>query len=144
MDVHYVVWLPEQVRTRWVPDRVAALPEPMNGIRVLPALRAGRIVRRPAVVRYEGKAVVFADGSRTEPDLVVFATGFRYEVGHLGGLVDTDADGNPLVTNCASRRTPGLFLLGTRFGRTFASPYLRGIARDAAWVARRIAEGEAA
>ena len=33
----------------------------------------------------------------------------------------------------------GLYLLGFRFGRTFASPYLRGIARDALSVAERIA-----
>jgi putative flavoprotein involved in K+ transport len=144
VDLHYFVWLPEQIRTRWVPDRVAALPEPMNAIHVRPALRAGRIVRRPAVSSYEGAAVVFADGSRVEPDLVVFATGFRYDVSHLGGLVDTDAEGNPRVTNCESRKAPGLYLLGTRFGRTFASPYLRGIARDADWVARRIAAGAAA
>lgn len=144
VDLHYYVWLPEQIRTRWLPDRVAALPEPMNGIHVLPALRAGRILRRPAVAGAEGGALVFADGSRTEPDLVVCATGFRYDVGHLGGLVDVSPDGHPLVTDCASRRTPGLYLLGTRFSRTFASPYLRGIARDAAFVARRIAAGEAA
>jgi putative flavoprotein involved in K+ transport len=140
IDLHYYVWLPEQLRTRWIPDRVANLPEPMNGIHVLPALRAGRIVRRPAVARYEGARVVFADGVQMEPDVVVFATGFRYDVSHLGGLVETDAEGRPLVTDCASRTTPGLYLLGTRFGRTFASPYLRGIARDAAWVAERIAE----
>jgi hypothetical protein len=33
-----------------------------------------------------------------------------------------------------------MFLLGYRFGRTFASPYLRGIARDAKFVAERIAK----
>jgi putative flavoprotein involved in K+ transport len=141
VDIHYLVWLPEQLPVRRLPDRVASLPEPMTGNRVLPALRAGRIARRPAVARYEGSRVVFADGSETEPDLVVFATGFRYDVGHLGGLVDTDARGNPLVRDCASRTTPGLYLLGTRFGRTFASPYLRGIARDAAYVTERIVTG---
>ena len=36
-------------------------------------------------------------------------------------------------------RAAGLFLLGFRFGRTFASPYLRGIARDAEYVASHIA-----
>jgi hypothetical protein len=44
-----------------------------------------------------------------------------------------------VVKNCESTRVPGVFLLGYRFGRTFASPYLRGIARDAEYVAERIA-----
>ena len=39
-----------------------------------------------------------------------------------------------------STRARGLYLLGYRFGRTFASPYLRGIARDAAYVAGQIAD----
>jgi len=40
-------------------------------------------------------------------------------------------------------RTTVLYLLGLRFGRTFASPFLRGIARDAEYVARRIARARA-
>ncbi|MBD0326806.1 MAG: hypothetical protein ICV68_10255 [Pyrinomonadaceae bacterium] len=52
---------------------------------------------------------------------------------------DYDPDQRPLVKNCDSTRTRGLYLLGYRFGRTFASPYLRGIARDARYVANRIA-----
>jgi len=57
----------------------------------------------------------------------------------LREVVDLDPEGRPLVKNCESTRTPGMFLLGYRFGRTFASPYLRGIARDAEYVAERIA-----
>jgi putative flavoprotein involved in K+ transport len=141
VDVHYLAWLPEHLPTAWLPAGVAGLPDPMNGKRVLPAMRAGHIVRKPGVVRYEGSRVVFSDGTEVQPDLVVFATGFRYDVGHLRGVVETDARGRPLVRNCASTITPGLYLLGTRFGRTFASPYLRGIARDARYVAQRIAAG---
>lgn len=142
IDVHYLAWLPEHLPADRLPAAVAGLPDPMNGRRVMPALRAGQIVRKPGVVRYEGARVVFSDGSEAEPDLVVFATGFRYDVGHLRGVVETDARGRPRVRRCASPATPGLFLLGTRFGRTFASPYLRGIARDARYVARRIAAGD--
>ena len=60
-------------------------------------------------------------------------------VEHLKEVVDLDPEGRPLVKNCESTRVPGMFLLGYRFGRTFASPYLRGIARDAEYVAKRIA-----
>lgn len=55
------------------------------------------------------------------------------------GLVDLDTDGRPLVRNCEGTRTRGLFLMGYRFGRTFASPYLRSIAREAEYIAGRIA-----
>jgi hypothetical protein len=70
----------------------------------------------------------------------VFATGFRYEMQHLDGLLECDPDGRPIIRNCESTRAKGLYVLGYRFGRTFASPYLRGIARDAEYVASRIAE----
>jgi len=94
----------------------------------------------PAVRNYEHEIVEFVDGKRLEPDLIVFATGFGYAREHLKEVVDLDPDGRALVRNCESTRTPGVFLLGFRFGRTFASPYLRGIARDAEYVAARVAE----
>lgn len=88
---------------------------------------------------YEGDSVVLTDSRRLQPDLVVFATGFRYETQQLDALLEFDPDGRPCVRNCESTRARGLYLLGYRFGRTFASPYLRGIARDAEYVANRIA-----
>jgi hypothetical protein len=92
------------------------------------------------VKSYQDDAVTFVNGERLRPDLVIFSTGFRYAAEHIARLVDNDPDGRPLVKNCESTRTRGLYLLGFRFGRTFASPYLRGIARDAEYVARRIAD----
>ena len=52
---------------------------------------------------------------------------------------DVDAGGWPVAHRCRSPREPRLAFVGARFARTFASPYIRGIARDAAYVARRIA-----
>jgi hypothetical protein len=105
---------------------------------VVHAIRKGLIKRAPPVRQYKGREVEFENGQRIEPDLIVFATGFSYAVEHLKEVVCLDPDGRPLVKNCESTRTPGVFLLGYRFGRTFASPYLRGIARDAEYVADRI------
>jgi hypothetical protein len=93
----------------------------------------------PAVKSYEGETITFRNGVHVQPDLVVFSTGFRYSSEHYNQLVDYDPDGRPVIKNCESTRTRGLYLLGFRFGRTFASPYLRGIARDARYVADRIA-----
>ncbi len=83
--------------------------------------------------------VELTDGEVLEPDLMVFATGYSYATPHLGDLFRWPAGERPRVRNCESLDTPGLFLLGIHFARTFASPYLRGIGRDAAYVARRIA-----
>jgi cation diffusion facilitator CzcD-associated flavoprotein CzcO len=139
IDIHYLVWLPEQLPTRLLGWRAARLHEPMTGRTVRRAIKFGLITQAPAVRSYRGDAVTLRDGEQLRPDLVVFSTGFRYASAHLDQLVDYDPDKRPLVVNCESTRTPGLYLLGFRFGRTFASPYLRGIARDAEYVAERIA-----
>jgi putative flavoprotein involved in K+ transport len=141
LDVHYWVWLPERLPTRWLGWRAGRMREPMNGTRVLPAITEGSIRVVPEVAQYRAGDVVLGPGDRLTPDLIVFATGMRYATAHLETLLSYDPDGRPLVCCCESRRTPGLYLLGFKFGRTFASPYLRGIGRDAAYVASRIGQG---
>lgn len=140
IDVHYFAWLPEHLPTGLLGWRAGRLTEPMTGRTVVKAIRKGLIKRMPAARSYKNGVVEFDDGQRLEPDLIVFATGFDYAREHLKEVVDLDPDGRPLVKNCESTRTPGVFLLGFRFGRTFASPYLRGIARDAEFIAERIAK----
>ncbi|HET6977719.1 MAG TPA: NAD(P)-binding domain-containing protein [Pyrinomonadaceae bacterium] len=140
IDLHYFAWLPEQLPTSWFGWRAGRLTEPMSGREVVKAIRSGLIKLMPQVSSYHGSKVEFVDGQQLEPDLIVFATGFSYAREHLKEVVDFDPDGRPLVKNCESTRTRGVFLLGYRFGRTFASPYLRGIARDAEFIAKRIAE----
>jgi putative flavoprotein involved in K+ transport len=141
VDVHYLVWLPERLPASLLGRRAGRFREPMTGRAVPRAIRGGLIKRAPAVEGYGVDGVTFAGGEQLRPDLVVFATGFRYASEHIDALLEHDPDGRPLVRNCESTRTPGLYLLGFRFGRTFASPYLRGIARDARYVAQRIAGG---
>lgn len=139
IDIHYFSWLPEHLPVGLFGSRVGRITEPMTGRAVVHAVRKGLIKRMPPVRSYTHGIVDFVDGQRLEPDLIVFATGFDYVKYHLEEVVDLDRDGRPIVRNCESTRTPGVFLLGFRFGRTFASPYLRGIARDAEYVADRIA-----
>jgi len=140
IDLHYFAWLPEQLPVSLFGWRAGRLTEPMSGREVVKAIRSGLIERMPRVKSYEAERVEFEDGQQLEPDLIVFATGFDYAKEHLKEVVDLDPDGRPLVKNCESTRTRGVFLLGYRFGRTFASPYLRGIARDADYIAKRIAQ----
>ena len=139
IDVHYFAWLPEQLPSVLFGPGVNRLTEPMTGRAVIRAIRQGLITQMPAVRRYENGTVEFNNRQHLEPDLIVFATGFSYVLDHLKGLFDLDQNGWPIVRNCESTRTRGLFVLGFRFGRTFASPYLRGIARDAEYVASEIA-----
>ena len=139
IDIHYFGWLLEQMPGRFAGYRFGPRRDLIIGRRIIPALRRREIRRVAAVARYEPQGVIFTDSTRIEPDLVVFATGFKYDTPHLGELVARDPDGWPILSGAESTRAPGLYLLGVRFGRTIASPYLRGIARDARYVARRIA-----
>jgi hypothetical protein len=137
IDVHYLVWPFEHLPGRPFGSRLSP-NDPILGSDVPRAIRRGAIAQ-VAVARYAPTSVELADGAVIEPDLVVCATGFRHDTRHLGDLIERDPDGWPIARRCESRRTPGLYVLGSRYARSIASPYLRGIARDAAFVARRIA-----
>jgi putative flavoprotein involved in K+ transport len=113
IDLHYWVWLPEHLPPRLIGGQP---PEPMTGRTVVKAIRRGTITRLGGVTRYAPDRVECGEVT-VEPDLLVLATGFRYATDHL--------------------RATGVDLLGYRPGRTLASPYLRGIARDARELARR-------
>ncbi|EEF61899.1 NAD(P)-binding domain-containing protein [Pedosphaera parvula] len=138
IDVHYFGWLPEHFPTRFLGNRSITVREPMLGREIPRAINRGRISRVAAVLRYEGSGVIMKDATQLEPDLVVFATGFSYSSSHLGDLVDYNALGQPIARACESTRTRRLYLLGLPRGRTFASHYLRGTARDSEYVAKRI------
>jgi dimethylaniline monooxygenase (N-oxide forming) len=43
----------------------------------IPALQAGRIDVRPGITRFDGQTVVFSDGSQTEADIILYATGYE-------------------------------------------------------------------
>ena len=138
IDLHYVTWLPEHLPARPLGPRLVSR-DTMFGLVVPRAIRSGIIQRVGAVTRYEPDRVAIAAGETLEPDLLVLATGFRPVTAHLGALAEIDAGGWPVAHRCRSPREPRLAFVGARFARTFASPYIRGIARDAAYVARRIA-----
>lgn len=138
VDVHYWIWLVEQAPiVPWVWRKFQS--NPILGATLPGAIRRGELLQVPQAEAWRGDRVELAGGEAIAPDLIVFATGFSYATPHLGPLFRWPANGRPRVRRCESLDAPGLFLLGIHFGRTFASPYLRGIARDAEYVARRIA-----
>jgi putative flavoprotein involved in K+ transport len=140
LDIHWWLWAPELFPGRFFGRRIGPERDLIIGRSIVRALRDRTITQVSHVARYERDAVVFADDTRVEPDLVVFATGYRYATEHLGDLVALDDHGHPIVDrHSASTRAPNLYVLGLRFGRSVASSAIRGISRDAAHVAARIA-----
>lgn len=101
------------------------------------AVRAGRITLLPAVEGFDGSDILLADGTRTQADVVIAATGYRHGlaplVGHLGVL---DERGTPLVSGGEQHpNAPNLYFTGYR---TELSGQLRLMRFDARSIARAV------
>jgi len=101
---------PDGVATRLIQEGIA--PAFDDGF--VAALKAGQVTILPSVVRLDGDAVIFSDGSTIRPDAVICATGYlpglEGLVGHLGIL---DEIGRP--TPPGSKHHPdhkGLWFMG--------------------------------
>lgn len=82
----------------------------------LSALRAGRVTVVAAVDGFEGADILLADGSRTQADVVIAATGYRRGLAPLvGDLGVLDERETPLVHGGQQHpNAPGLFFTGYR------------------------------
>ncbi len=80
----------------------------------IPRLAAhGRVIAKPAVSRFEGPDVVFADGSRQRFDMVVLATGYELSIPFLDREFYLGADGKPrLYLNTVHPDHRGLYFAG--------------------------------
>ena len=94
--------------------------------------------QRPMFNSFSERGVVWADGSEEAVDAVIMATGYRPHVSfvHLPGIVD--ANGRLLQRGGKGQATPGLYYVGQPGLRSFSSGVLRGVGRDAAFVAAQI------
>ncbi len=98
---------------------------------------AGRGVRLlPRAVSAIGRTVALADGTTTVVDAVVWATGFRVDVGWLD-VAGAVADGTPVHVRGVSP-VPGLFFLGLPWQHTRGSALLGFVGKDAGWLAERM------
>lgn len=102
------------------------------------ALTTGRLDRRPMFTHFDTDTVVWADGTTEPVDTVLFATGYRPDLGYLAGL-GALTDGYPLHTAGISTTHPGLVYVGLEFQRSFSSNTLRGVHRDAQHVTTALA-----
>ncbi len=109
------------------------------------AVREGEPDHRALFTRVDGDSVLWADGSRERVDTLLFATGYRPELGYLRGTTALDAQGRPVHHGGVSATMPGLGYVGLERQRSFASATLRGVGPDAAHVLKvltRTAAGE--
>ena len=88
---------------------------------------------RPPYARFEGASEAWA------PELVVLATGYRFETPFLEHELPRARQGYPLVDRSEPDGLPNLFFLGIPCALGADSHFIHGIARDARWVAATIA-----
>jgi putative flavoprotein involved in K+ transport len=93
---------------------------------------------RPRVVGATGRSVAFADGTRADYDLVVWATGYTVDDSWIDIPDSTDARGR-LTQSRGITPSPGLYTLGRTWQHTRGSALLGWVDDDAAYVAEKIA-----
>jgi hypothetical protein len=108
--------------TRALGGRPASWPppahRPVEGIPIvsselLPAVRRGDVVVKPAIDQLSGSSVHFMDGSEERLDRIVYATGYRINLPYLSSLL-VSADGRdlPLYRRIVPPGLPGLYFAG--------------------------------
>lgn len=82
-------------------------------------------------VRFTEHGVVWADGSESAVDAVIWCTGFRPALGHLAPLGVLNQEGKVDVVGTRARQEPALWLVGYGEWTGAASATLIGVARTA-------------
>jgi len=96
------------------PDHRIFEAHPTVNSEILHYMKHGRIRPRPGVDRFEGRRVVFADGTFDEFDMVVCATGFHVSFPFLPpGLVPVKGSNALLYGGCTLPGYKNLYVVGT-------------------------------
>ncbi|OEU96257.1 flavin-containing monooxygenase [Streptomyces oceani] len=104
------------------------------------ALTQGAPDRRELFTGFEGTKATWPDGAHEQVDTVLLATGYRPDLPYLAVLDGAlDAAGRPSHRDGISPTHEGLAFVGLEWQRSLSSNSLRGVGRDAARVARRLA-----
>ena len=96
---------------RALPSIVSGTGVPVSR-RIQAGIDRGLLVARPMFASIESDGVRWADGSVTEADAIIWATGFRPELRHLAALKLRDRSGGLIVGAGASWTDPRIFLAG--------------------------------
>lgn len=97
------------------------------------------IIVKPGIARVDGRNVHFEDNSVLPVDVIVFATGYRFDMQFLPREIPRSAKGYPLVEHGECNGWPGLFVVGVPCALHADSQFIHGIAADAPVVARKVA-----
>ncbi|NGP05900.1 NAD(P)/FAD-dependent oxidoreductase [Rhodococcus sp. 14C212] len=103
------------------------------------ALTIGNPVPRSMFTSIDGTTVNWPDGTTSTADSVLLATGYAQHLPYLVGLGALDSTGRARHRGGISTTHPGLAYLGIDWQRTPSSASLRGVGRDAEFVAARLA-----
>ncbi|MEP7036260.1 MAG: NAD(P)/FAD-dependent oxidoreductase [Dermatophilaceae bacterium] len=96
---------------------------------------------RPRATKATGRSVTFADGSVSEYDAVVWATGFTTDHSWIDVPGAKDEQGRILHQRGVTP-SPGLYLLGMAWQHTRGSALLGWVGGDAAFLAEQIGSGD--
>jgi putative flavoprotein involved in K+ transport len=95
------------------------------------AVQAGKPDQRRMFTTIDGDTVTWPDGGTEHVDTILLATGYRPALSYLNSVERGHSKGISTVH-------PGLGYVGLEWQRSFASATLRGVGRDAHYVARRL------
>ncbi|MDI3402578.1 ArsO family NAD(P)H-dependent flavin-containing monooxygenase [Streptomyces cavernicola] len=118
---------------------VAALGDIVAVPPVREARDSGLLKASPMFVRLDRDGVVWSDGTRAEVDVVIWCTGFRPALSHLGPLQLRGTRGHIATEGTRAVDEPRLHLLGYGDWTGPASATLIGVGRPARDAAREIA-----
>ena len=95
------------------PDHKVLESHPIVNSQVLHYLAHGDLIAKPNISHLNGADVVFDDGSREAIDLIIYATGYSWELPYLEeGLIQWQEGRPDLYMSAFSREHPALFVLG--------------------------------
>lgn len=108
------------------PDHKIFEKHPTISTEILHYLKHGRIVPRPDVARFAGRTVHFTDGTQTEFDTIICATGFYVSFPFLPeGMVTVKNDNLAMLyAGCVLPEYKHLYVIGTRQTRYGIGPLL--------------------
>jgi len=95
---------------------------------------------KPRVTGASGRTISFADGSQTDADAVIWATGYRSDYSWLGEPV-FGADGR-VRHRRGMTEVPGLYFLGLSWQHTRGSALIGWVKDDAEFIAEQIADND--
>jgi putative flavoprotein involved in K+ transport len=115
----------------------------LGDVVMVPTVRAARdrgvLVARPMFDRLTRTGVAWADGTEQAVDVVLWCTGFRPDLGHLGPLGLSRRDGHPATVGTRVVDEPRVHLLGYGDWTGPASATLIGVGRTARDAAHELA-----